>query len=156
MSRTSAASASAALVLGLLSTTPLAVAAAPMSSVSQAAPAQAAPAAGQVSAAEAAPFLGDWTLSMEGQNGPLPMNLTVKVDKDKVVGEISSEMQPLQAITDVKKTDKGLVLSYSFDYQGSPVPVVLMLTPAGDKMGANLDFAGGAFQMAGTATKKAK
>ena len=62
-----------------------------------------------------------------------------------------------QAITDVTKATKGLVLRYSFDYQGNAVDAVVRLTAAADgKVEAQIDFAGGAYVMSGTATKKDK
>ena len=92
-----------------------------------------------------------------GPNGPGAFDLTVKVEKEKVVGEIANAELPTQAITDVTKADKNLVLAYSFDYQGNAVPAVVSLTPAADgKMSAQIDFAGGAYVMSGTATKKEK
>ena len=111
--------------------------------------------AAQVTAAEAAPFLGDWTLALQGQNGPATFNLAVKVEKDKVVGEIGSDAVPAQAITDISKNDKNLVLSYTFQYQGMPINTVVTLTPKEDgKTAAQIDFAGGAYIMTGSATKK--
>ena len=53
-------------------------------------------AAGQVTAADAAPFVGDWTLALQGPNGPGTFELSVKVEKEKVSGEISSELLPKQ------------------------------------------------------------
>ncbi|MEO8077751.1 MAG: hypothetical protein ABI818_15590, partial [Acidobacteriota bacterium] len=41
-------------------------------------------AAAQVSAADAAPFLGEWTLAMQGPNGPASFTLSVSADKEKV------------------------------------------------------------------------
>jgi hypothetical protein len=102
----------------------------------------------------AAAFIGDWTLSAEGANGPATFALTVKDDGGKVAGEISSEMQAKTPITDVWKGANNLILKYTFDYQGMAVPVVITLTPgAGDKVDAQFDFADGAYQMAGTAKK---
>src|SRR5438105_13359772 len=109
-----------ALIAGLLTVPDAAAGPAP-------APAQA---TAQVTAADAAPFIGDWTLALQGPNGPATFDLTVKVEKDKVVAEIKNEQMPLQAITDLTKGDKSLVLRYSFDYQGNPVPAVVSLTPA--------------------------
>lgn len=117
----------------------------------------AAQSAAQVTAADAAPFIGEWTLALQGPNGPGAFDLTVKVEKEKVVGEIANAEMPTQAITDVTKADKSLALAYSFDYQGNAVPAVVSLTPAADgKMSAQIDFAGGAYVMSGTATKKEK
>jgi hypothetical protein len=139
--------ASTALIAGLL--TPSNSAAGPVAGAAQS--------AAQVTAADAAPFIGEWTLALQGPNGPAAFDLTVKVDKEKVVGEIAGAEIPTQPIADVTKADKSLVLGYSFDYQGNAVPTVVSLTPAADgKMSAQIDFAGGAYVMSGTATKKEK
>jgi hypothetical protein len=111
----------------------------------------------QVTVADAAAFIGDWTLALDGPNGPRTFQLTVKVEKEKVVGEITSEVIPTQSITDVTRADKSLVLRYSFDYEANHVDAVLRLTPAADnKMSAEIDFASGAYVMSGSATRKEK
>jgi hypothetical protein len=110
---------------------------------------------GQVTAADAAPFIGDWTLTLEGQNGPAAFDLAVKVEKDKVVGEITHPGAPARPITDVSKADRSLVMSYSFDYEGNAVDAVVRMTPADEgKTNAEISFAGGAYVMSGTAAKK--
>jgi hypothetical protein len=114
------------------------------------------PAVAAATPESAAAFLGDWTLTTQGPNGPGTFAVSVKVDAGKVVGEISSDAQPRQSITDISTSGPGLVLRYVFDYQGMPVPVVVTLTPAKEKVDAQLDFADGAYVMAGTATKNAK
>jgi len=122
---------------------------------SVAAPPDAAQTAGQITAADAAPFVGNWTLTLEGPNGPATFDLSIKVEQDKVVGEIKSAELPAQAITDITKVDKSLNLRYSFDYQGNQVPTVVSLVPAEEgKTKAQIDFAGGAYVMSGTAAKK--
>ena len=109
----------------------------------------------QATAAEAARFVGDWILAMQGPNGPGTFNLSVKVEQEKVAGEISSDMLPKQAITDVTVDKESLVLSYTFDYQGNPVDAAVTLTPGTDeKVAAQISFAGGAYVMTGSATKK--
>ena len=120
-----------------------------------AAPGYAAPA--QATAADAAPFLGDWTLDMQGPNGPGTFNLSLKVESDKVVGEVSNDATPTQKIASVSKTAKGLALSYTFPYEAMTIDATISLTPGTDgKMAAQIDFAGGAYTMTGTATKKEK
>ena len=110
-----------------------------------------------VTPADAAPFLGEWTLALQGPNGPGAFGLTVKVDGDKVLGEISNEMMPAQAISKISKVDKSLVLSYTFPWEGNPIDAVVSLMPGDEgKMAAQIDFAGGAYTMNGTATKKEK
>ena len=140
---------STALIAGLLTRSDVAAGRAAMAAQS----------AAQVTAADAAPFIGEWTLDLQSQDGPRTFALVVKVEKEKetVVGEITGGTTPAQPITDVTKADKSLVLRYSFDYQGNPVSTIVSLTPAPeDKMSAQIDFAGGAYIMSGTATKKEK
>ena len=113
--------------------------------------------AAQATPADAAPFVGDWTLTMQGPNGPGAFDLSVKVEKEKVLAEISSEMLPKQPITSITMAAKTLVLGYSFQWEGNPVEAVVSLTPAADdKTTAQIDFAGGAYVMTGTAAKKEK
>ena len=130
--------------------------------------AQSPAAAAQVTAADAAPFLGDWTLDLQGPNGPGTFDLTVKVEKEKVVGEIGAATLDTQPITDITKSKENLVLRYNFNYEGNPVDAAVYLMPAsaseaepaaatdGRKMKAQIDFAGGAYVMTGTAVKKEK
>jgi hypothetical protein len=111
----------------------------------------------QATAADAAPFLGDWTLALQGPNGPATFNLSVKVENDKVVGEIASEAIPTQKIESSSKTDTSFVLNYSFPWEGNSIGAVITLTPGTDgKVAAQMDFAGGAYTMTGTATRKEK
>ena len=39
----------------------------------------------QATAADAAPFVGDWTLTLQGPNGPGAFDLSVKVEGEKVL-----------------------------------------------------------------------
>lgn len=119
----------------------------------QAAPAAAAPTS--LTSADAASFLGDWAVAGESPMGPFLINVSVKTEEARVVGEISSDIQAPTRVTDVTKDRDQLVLRYSFDYEGNSIPAVLTLRPAEDKLNALFDFADGAFQMEGVGTKKA-
>jgi hypothetical protein len=111
----------------------------------------------QISAADAAPYLGDWTLAMEGPNGPGTFTLSIKVEKDTVVAEIGSDATPTSKISTISKAEKALLLSYSFPYESMTVDAVVTLTPGTEgKTAARIDFAGGAYTMTGAATKKEK
>ena len=111
----------------------------------------------QASAADAAPFVGEWTLNLQGPNGPAVFDLVIKAEADKVVGDIKSEQMPPTPITDISKTDKGLVLKFSFDYQGNQVAAVVTMTPGTDgTTSAQIDFADGAYVVTGAAVKKEK
>ena len=112
--------------------------------------------ASQISAADAAPFLGEWTLELQGPNGPGTFTLSIRVDKEteKVVGEIASESTGKTPISTMSLADKNLVLNYSFTWEGNPVDAVVSLSPEKEgKSAAQIDFAGGAYVMTGTATK---
>ena len=127
------------------------------SPAAQAPPPAAAPAAPAAGTPEnAAAFLGDWTIAAQGPNGPSTFELSIKTDAGKVAAEIASDQMAKQAIATILKTATGLVLKYGFDYQGMAIPAVVTLTPAGDKVGVQIDFADGAYVLEGTATKKAK
>ena len=112
-------------------------------------------AAAQVKPEDAAKFMGGWALGLETPQGNMTMNLTVKADAGKVAGSITSDLAPeVQAISDVSKAGEALVLKYSMDIQGQVIPAKITLTPAGDKMTVEFDFADGQFTVPGTATKK--
>ncbi len=114
-------------------------------------------AAPPVSAADAAPFLGEWTLALQGPNGPASFTLTISAVGDNVTAEISSETLEKQPISTIALRGKSLDLGYSFLYEGNSVDAVVTLTPDADgKTAAQIDFAGGAYVMNGTATKQEK
>jgi hypothetical protein len=110
-----------------------------------------------VSPADAAPFLGEWTLALQGPNGPGTFVLSISADKDKVSGEISSDTLAKTPIGAISLADKSLMLGFTFNYEGNPVDAVVSLTPDKEgKTAAQIDFAGGAYVMTGAATKKDK
>ena len=80
--------------------------------------------------------------------------MSLKVEKEKVVGEVSSDQLPKLPVTSISMADKSLVLGYSFNWEGNAVEAVITLTPGAEgKTAAQIDFAGGAV-MTGMATKK--
>jgi hypothetical protein len=107
-----------------------------------------------LTATDLAPFLGDWTLALDTPQGSMPVTLSVKNQEGKVEGEVGSDLMPAQAITDISKAEKSLVMKYMLDFQGNAVPVKITLTPDGDKMKFVFDAAEGQFFLEGLATKK--
>jgi hypothetical protein len=118
------------------------------------APAAPTPKLVDLTAADAQPLLGDWTIAGDSPQGPVTFTLSLKTEADKPVGTISSDMIPATPISAMAKYGQDVLLRYSFDYQGMPVSAVLTLTPGGDTMKAVFDFADGAFTMPATATRK--
>ena len=111
----------------------------------------------QVSVADATPFVGDWTLALQGPNGPGTFALSISVEKQQVSAEIASDAVAKQPISTIYLVDKSLVLGYSFLYECNTVNAVVSLTPDKDgKTSAQIDFAGGAYVMTGSATKNDK
>ena len=105
--------------------------------------------------ADAKPFLGGWTLGMESPQGAVTFDLTIKDQGGKVAGQITSQMAPeAQVITDVTKSGESLVLKYSLDFQGTPIPAKITTDARREKMNVSIDFADGQFTVDATATKK--
>jgi hypothetical protein len=109
-----------------------------------------------LAAADAAAFMGGWTLGLDTPQGAMSMELTVKDEAGKAAGSISAEpmMPGVTKITDVTKDGNNLVLKYMLDFQGMSIPTAITLIPDGDKWKAHFDFADGQFQVDGTAVKK--
>jgi hypothetical protein len=94
---------------------------------------------------------------LQGPHGPATITLSVSAEKDNATAEIASDAQATQPISTISVVEKSLVLAYSFLYEGNPVDAVVTLTPAKEgTTTAQIDFAGGAYVMTGTATKQEK
>lgn len=106
--------------------------------------------------ADAAEFMGVWTITVEGPQGPIEQELTLKAEADKVVGDITSSFQPEpQRITDITKVGKDLVLNYSGNFEGNPFDARVVVTPtAADQATVAIDINGGQMAISGTGVKK--
>jgi hypothetical protein len=111
-------------------------------------------AAQSLTAADAAPFLGAWVLMLDTPQGSMPMNVAVKDTGGKITADMGSDMMPTQTSSDLSKTGENLLIKYTLDFQGTPIPVALTLTPKEGKMNFAIDFADGQFQLQGEATKQ--
>jgi hypothetical protein len=101
----------------------------------------------------AAPFMGDWTISATGQYGPLTMGVSLKVAEGKVVGELTDQTGK-HTLSDISKVGNALTFGYVFDYQGMPIDASVTLSPNEKTIDAYVSMAAGAAQFSGTATKK--
>jgi hypothetical protein len=112
----------------------------------------------QLKPAEAGPFMGDWALTLDGPQGAFEMSLKVKDEAGKVVGEVTSQVQPdVQKVNDVTKEAGDLVLKFASNYQGTPLDIKVSLTPDGaDKAKVVFDVNGGQFSMSGTGLRAKK
>ena len=113
-------------------------------------------AAQALTAAGAGAFMGSWSLMLDSPQGAFEQTLVLKEEGGKVVGEITSQMQPeVQKVTDVTKDKDNLVLKFAGNFQGNPFDAAITMTPDGtDKVKVTFDVNGGQFTMNGTGTKK--
>jgi len=131
----------ASLIAGLLMTlTPLVHGQSPAADSSTATP------------ESAALFIGAWVIEAQGEMGPATFHVTVAAADGGVTADISSDFM-YQHVTDVRKQGEALVLRYSFDYDGTPVPAVMTLVRVEERMGAVIDFGAGAYVMQGAGTR---
>jgi type 1 glutamine amidotransferase len=106
-----------------------------------------------VSATQAAPFLGDWAAAVTSQMGPTTMLISVKVESGKVVATVSGGVFPRTNVSDISLVGKNLFLKYTSEFQGTPIPTLVAMTPQGQDMLVTVSLMDGQFEMAGTATK---
>lgn len=90
---------------------------------------------------------GAWDGNLESQNGTISFGLVVKLDKDKVTGDISSE----QGSAPVSGTWTDGKLSLTFDYNGSPVSMTGAIKD--EALSGEMNF-GGQMVMSWTAKKR--
>ena len=114
---------------------------------------QSQPATSSVTPAQAAPFAGDWTLNVTSQMGPTTLGLTVLTGDGPVRATVASASQPTVNVGDFALVDGNLVLKYTSDYQGQPIPTVMTLTPKGQTLAVSMSMLDGQFAMSGTGTK---
>ena len=110
------------------------------------------PATAQISADDAAPFLGDWTLKFESPQGPIQTKLKVTSDGGKVTGELNGDLGIAKS-TESSKVEKALKLQFTLELAGMTLPGSITLTPDAGKFKATFDVMNGAFTVDGDATK---
>jgi mono/diheme cytochrome c family protein len=104
---------------------------------------------------QAAPFIGNWLVSLSMGAGDATLAVGVKADAGKVTATVSSDTQPTVNVTDISLSGKSLVLKYVSDMQGTPLSTAVTLTQEGTAMRANMALMDGQYEMAGTAAKQA-
>jgi hypothetical protein len=105
-------------------------------------------------AAQAAPFLGSWSTTLDSPEGAIPTTVSVADAGGKVALEVEFQgLGPAVPATDVARDGDLLVARFSLNYQGMDLPTVLKLSPDGANLKADWDFADGGFVVVTTATK---
>ncbi len=106
------------------------------------------------SAAQIAPFLGDWLVTLEFMSSEATLAVSVKADGGKVSATISADGQPTVNVTNIAVVANSLVLKYMTEAMGTSMSSVMTLTPAGPGLRANLAVMDGQYEMAGRAAKQ--
>src|SRR5205814_10261405 len=91
-----------------------------------------------VAPADAAPFVGGWTVTAFSQRGPATFALSVKTDAGKIAATVGSDGQATVTVPDISVAGQSLALTYPTHYAGTPVPTVMTLTPDGQGLKAAL------------------
>ena len=118
------------------------------------APAQEGRAASMLTAAQVAPFVGDWLVTLTIMANEATFALSVKAD-GAPSATIRSDGQPTVTVTDIAMSGKSLVLKYMTQAMGTLMSTVLTLTPDGATVRASMAVMDGQYQMSGTAAKQA-
>jgi hypothetical protein len=116
--------------------------------------AQASDATIPVAGAEA--FLGNWTVNVTGDTGPVTLQVAFTNNDGRLAVRISggvegTEGRTIQRIS--RGSDGALQVAYSLTVQGQAVPSVLTLTSQGATTAATISLAGGQLVLRGDAKK---
>ena len=116
--------------------------------------AQAADATIPVAGAEA--FLGNWTVNVTGDTGPVTLQVAFTNNDGRLAvgiggGVEGTEGRMVQRIS--RGQDGALQVAYSLAVQGQAVPTVLTLTTQGATTAATISLAGGQLVLRGDAKK---
>jgi hypothetical protein len=109
-----------------------------------------------VATAEAAAFVGSWTISVDSPQGPLEQMIDIKDASGKLSAQLTSPIAPGPTeITDISKSGSDLVLKFAGDFQGQAFTAAITLAPESDSTAkVTFDVMDGMFVMAGTGAKK--
>ena len=104
-----------------------------------------------VTPADAKPFIGAWTASVETPGGPIAVDLIVKEAGGTITAEIGGD-GAMNTISAISKKGSTLVMQYEADVMGAMTPITLTAEPAGDSLSLGFDVGGQV--LPATATRK--
>jgi hypothetical protein len=109
-----------------------------------------------IAVAGAESFLGNWTVNVTGDTGPVTMRVALTDNAGRMAARITGgaaeiEGRVVQRIS--RSQDGALQVAYSLTIQGQAVPTVLTLKPEGATTSATVDLAGGQLVLRGEAKK---
>ncbi len=105
-------------------------------------------------AAQIAPFVGDWLVTVKVMANDAIFAVSVKNDGGTPSATIRSDGQPIVNVTDITAAGNSLVLKYMSQPMGTPRSTVLTLTLDGASVRASMAVMDGQNEMSGTAAKQ--
>src|SRR3954471_21945275 len=110
-------------------------------------------------AAQIAPFLGDWVVTATMGANQMTSTLSVKNDGGKPTATITPEGQSAVPITGIVASGSSLVVRYTLDFGGSPIQTVMTLTReaaagAAGPLRVQMSIMDGQYEMSGMAAKQ--
>jgi len=106
----------------------------------------------ELASAQAADFMGNWTLTLQSDAGPMALSIDIRDADGRVAVEVASDMGR-DSVTNVTRAEEALVLRFNTDAQGQALDVVINLRPDGESLRAQVTAGGGMFAATGTATR---
>jgi len=92
--------------------------------------------------------VGDWVLTVNSPQGDLPIDMSLKMDGDKIVGTVSSQLGGGE-VKDGKIDGNKISLPVSLDVQGTAFTVTFNAVIDGSTMKGSIDSPQGSFEFTG-------
>jgi hypothetical protein len=110
-----------------------------------------APAAAQsdLDVADAQEFMGEWLVTIEGEQGEVMVQLAIEDEDGKVAGAVTMIGLGRQPVTDITRSEDTLQFELMADAQGQLIPILVRLTPAGEDLAAYIEIGDGEFTIEG-------
>jgi mono/diheme cytochrome c family protein/glucose/arabinose dehydrogenase len=106
-------------------------------------------------AAQAAPFVGNWVMTVAMGATQSTSLVSVKNEGGKITATVEPEGQAPITNTAVSMQGTSLIVRYTGDMGGQPIPTVLSLAPQGDVMRVTMAVMDGQYELNGMAAKQA-
>lgn len=87
-------------------------------------------------------LIGTWNLTVTSPQGTHPTTLDIKDDGGKLAGSVTG--LPGTTPASVERTETGLKIAFSVDYQGQPIEIVMLGKVTGNTVKGTVDYASGA------------
>jgi hypothetical protein len=87
-------------------------------------------------------LVGSWNLTLTSPQGTHPTTVDIKDDGGRLVGNVTG--LPGTTPASVERTETGVKIVFSVDYQGQPIEVVMSGKVTGNTLKGTVDYASGA------------